>query len=428
MGVIDLGVVTPYEPSEPGRPRLRLIAAVLAVLSLMALTGSAPPRSHALSTLWTIPVNGNEDSFTLTPDGVYVLSSLGARRITAYEPRTGRIRWTRLRPDDTSWIGVVDSGVLVAPAIDDDTTQNIAIDTGTGRQLWRRPGDAVAISAGRVLLTVGDAEGPSIRRLDVVDLHTGTVVWSHPADRRRTWVATGGEHPDRIAVVTADGQVTVHDFGTGRVLAARQLPLAAGTQHPDEPSGIGVAGHSLVLPGPDGDLSTVRLFDLTTLRERWQVSSPSLSGFYECGPVLCLNDANGLTGYDADTGRVLWRRPGDGYAASLGRDRLVIETGSEGARRVLADARTGRELTDLGTGSLGYGYDSDGPFYALFLTRDPPGRTAVGELDEHTGAIELRGALDPSADYCQSAGDLLACITGGGRLTVTAVGPSRYAA
>jgi outer membrane protein assembly factor BamB len=422
-GVIDLGVVTPFEPPAAARPvPRRALAAVLALICLVTVTGSAPPRPHSLPTLWAVPVNGNQDSFTVTPGGVYVLSTLGRRRISAYEPRTGKIRWTIPGLDDTAWIGAVSAGVLLTPAFNDGIAQTVALDTATGRQLWRERGDALAIAGGRVLLTEPDPDGPSVRSLRVVDLHSGATTWAYAADDRRTWAAADADTSDRVVIAAEDGQVEVHDLATGRLVAGARMPWPGAANRPDQPNGIGVTGHTLILPGADNSRPTMTVYDTETLRERWHVASPSLSGLYPCGAVMCLNDADGLTGYDEDTGRVLWHRAGAGYASTLHADRLVIENGDEGARRIVADARTGRQLTDLGTGSLAYGYGAGDPVFALSLTRDPPGRTSVGELDERTGAVELRGAVDPPADFCQNAGDVMACLVGGAQLTILDLG------
>ncbi|WP_067507828.1 PQQ-binding-like beta-propeller repeat protein [Actinoplanes sp. TFC3] len=420
MGVIELGVVTPYEPAEPVRPDLRryLIALVL-LLSAGLLTGAAPIPQHSFTTLWRIPINGNEDSFAMNPGGVYVLSSTGERRVTAYDPRTGKIRWTRMVRDSTSWIDAAGGGVLLAPTSDGSTSQTIALEDGTGRELWRQPGDSLTVHAGLVLLIQGDPEMSAVRSLRVVDLHTGTPVWSFTAGRRRTWIATGDTDADRLVVATEDGDVTVHDFGSGRVVTHGWVPWPGAIASPDQPPGVGVAGHTFFLPGTSSEQPAMTMYDTETLHERWRLSSRSIISFYECGPVFCLNDDNGLSVYDQKTGQPLWHRPGEGYAAALHRDRLVLENGI-GARRVLVDARTGRELADLGTSSLSYG--DTGPVYSLALTHQPPGRTAIGELDEHTGRIDLRGALDPAADYCQSTDRLLACYTGGSRLTITEIG------
>ncbi|WP_067507832.1 PQQ-binding-like beta-propeller repeat protein [Actinoplanes sp. TFC3] len=446
MGVIELGLVTDHDETvdEPaaarrlGSPReiRRVLVAVAAALCLLLCTASAPPHSFAPAQLWSIPLLSGQDSFISADDQVYVFTGTagGNRRLSAYGLRTGKLRWTVPELDDAAWIGTVQSGVIMLPTgratVEFDTDnggvgfrefnrETIAIDAATGRQLWRLPGEVAASHGDLALLTEWDEQGSTVRTLRAVGLHDGIPAWQNSPAAVQSW--TTSEDLGRLVTATGEGLVQVLDFADGSVQTSRKLPWAGRATSGDRSTDISTEGQQLVVRNVAGSKATVTAYDLASLTERWHLTSDTLNGFYGCGPVMCLNDASGVAGYDRLTGRRLWQRASGGWAVPVGPDRLILEDGQEGARHALLDSHTGATLADLGTAGIVWDYqDTASTAYVLIRTTSPPQRTALGEVDEHSGEIRLRGLIDEMQDYgCHAEGTLLLCATADGRLTVT---------
>ncbi|MFI5931513.1 PQQ-binding-like beta-propeller repeat protein [Actinoplanes sp. NPDC051494] len=437
MAVIELGLVTGDDdgrpPTAPWRPHPRLLIATVLVVCLCTISGSVPPRPHPFTELWSVAFRAETDSFVMLGDRVYVLSSDGGRRLTAYEQRTGTIRWTVAGLDDALWVNRAASGVLLLPTgnttveydlgdgqtgIREFAPDLVAVDTATGRRLWRRSGEFLAAREGRALLVDWNEPGDAVRAARVIDLRDGTTVWSLSEPGPRTWVAVDDGDPDRVVVVRDGGRVSVHDLADGRLVADGRVPWPEAT---DYSTVLTVTGHTFHIHSAEGDLAGVSVHDTETLREKWHATSTG-GGFYSCGTIMCGNQSNGITGYDRDTGTALWRLRGDGYATELTADRLLVELGTEEAERIMIDTRTGRQLADIGSGRLIAVRGTPGPWYLVNETADPPGRTSVAELDDRTGETLLRGSIGTAPGYaCESIGDVLTC-GGPQTLTVTDVG------
>ncbi|GAA2546177.1 hypothetical protein GCM10010435_14220 [Winogradskya consettensis] len=447
MAVIELGLVTgdDEEPRAPARRRvrpgdIRILAAVVAVLCVVAVTGSEPPESHAPVTLWSVPLQGGSDSFASEGSNVYVLSSgegYGAQRsLTAYDLRNGTARWSVQGVDDATWIGSVTDGVLTLPAagttveyensdgskgLREYTRDTIALDTATGQELWRLRGEFFSSGGGRVLLGEWNSEGSTVSSLRVVGLRDGVTAWRRTGSGAQSWVTTNGVLSDRLVTATAEGLVEVLDFADGHVVATQRLPWQPAADSSEQTTELSVEEHTLYLRTVDGDRGRVVAYDTETLRELWRLDSRPFGGFYACGPVMCLNDDNGISGYDPVTGQLRWQRPGGGYAFPLYDDRLVVDEDQDGSRHSVIDGRTGATLTDLGTATLVWSYtDGSDQVYALTRTTQPPGATAVSALDKRTGTLAMRGLIPQVQDYgCQAAEKLLVCATNNAQLSVT---------
>jgi outer membrane protein assembly factor BamB len=448
MGVIELGLVTdagdqPLEtvarPIRHGDVR-RVLLAALAVLCLFGVTASALPVSHAPRQLFTVPFRDGSDGFTVTPEAVYVLSSMDGR-LTAYASHTGEVLWSSTELGGASWVGAVESGVMLLPA-DDATVQvedtdgsqifrqftrrTVAVDSATGRQLWRRPGDFSASAGGLVLLAEWNDDGSSARTLRVVRLRDGSELWTRPGGGLETWVSGGwlGGGSDRLVTVTGTGAATVYALADGREVASGRLPWSRQDREDGTYTNLTVDGHTLYLENVADQRGTVSAYDTETLHELWRVDERSYGGFTGCGPVLCVSTPRGTSGYDRATGTLRWSRPDAANVFPMSGGLLVVDR-ENGSRRAVIDAGSGRDIADLGTANLVWDFTSrtDMP-YLLARTQEPAGRMAVSRLDARTHQVRLLGTIGAISDNsCQSAATILACVTAAdGRLAVTDVG------
>ncbi|MET8152967.1 PQQ-binding-like beta-propeller repeat protein [Actinoplanes sp. NPDC049668] len=445
MTVIELGLVTDGGDQPPvDRPRRRLrrselrraLVAAVAVLCAVTVTGSARPVSHSPVRLWSTPYRDGAETFTVAGGAVYVLSQSGATRLTAYDLSTGAVRWSNSSLGDAKWLGPVQAGVLLLPAAystalldDPDGTEvsrefsreTVAVDTATGRQLWRGTGELAVAAGGRALLTQWSDDGGRVDTLRVVRLADGGMVWSRPAEGLESWSTEGlfQDRADRLVTASASGDVEVRDLADGSLVAAATLPWSA----PDtRNTAVTVDGHRLYVEH-SGGRTTVTAYDTETLRRLWHIEPDSPGGSYSCGPVFCVNGPQGTAGYDRDTGELRWRIPGSANAFPFTGGQLMVDDDQSGARHHLVDAATGRRLVDLGTASPVWNFPIAVSPYLLTRTREPLGLMAVSRFDARSGQVLLIGAMPPVIEYgCQNEGTLLACATQDGRLAVTDVG------
>jgi outer membrane protein assembly factor BamB len=449
MAVIELGLVNsggdePAPGAEP-RPmrradRRRLLAAVVAICCVLTVTGSARPEPQGPVELWTAPFAPEADTFRLAGDSVYVLSRAGGSRLTARDARTGRERWTTTDIESSAWLNVIQAGVLMLPAgtvavsheesdgtvsTRDFNRDTVAIDTATGRSLWHRRGEVSATfgNSDQVLLTEWNETGERAEGLKVIRVRDGSTVWSRTRGDLEFWMTdtTAGADPERLVTVNAQGMVEVLSLADGGVVTTGRIPWTARPKE-DEYSSVNVQGQRLFVDQTVRNTSSVSVYDLDTLRPLWHVEQATPGGSYLCGPVVCLSDAEGTSGYEPETGKLRWRLPGAGSGAPLPDGRLMIESlGS--ARRTLVDAMTGRLLADLGTAMPVWDTLGRTTPYLIADTTDPPDRSSVSSFHPATGEVLLRGTIAPVLDYgCQHEGGLLACVTQNNQLAVTDVG------
>jgi outer membrane protein assembly factor BamB len=447
MAVIELGLVHANgdEPApDPGRRPLgrsdlrRLLVALVAVFCVLTVTGSARPDPRGLTQLWTAPFTQDTDTFRLSGGSIFVLSGQGDRRLTAYDSRTGAVRWSTAAVEQATWLTTVEDGVLLMPVgtvsiTEQDPDGNVssrefsrdtvAIDATTGRQLWRRPGEVTTAIGDRVLLSEWNDTGDHAQLLRVVRLRDGATIWSRARAELDFWMTDtlAGAKADRLVTVTAQGAAEVLDMADGSVVSTGKLPWTQRSRN-DDYSSINVQGRRLYLDQTIASGSSVSVYDTETLTLLWHREQTSGGGSYPCGPVVCISDAHGVAGLDNETGALRWRLPRATNGYPLLGDRLLVEE-IEGTRRSLVDGKTGRVLTDLGTAMPVWDSLGRGTPYLLDRTVEPPSRTAVSRLDARTGEVLLQGAITPILDYgCQNEGTLLACVTQDNQLTVTDVG------
>jgi outer membrane protein assembly factor BamB len=447
MAVIELGIVNPDgDPPEPepgrrplGRPELRrLLVALVAVCCVLTVTGSARPDPRGLPQLWATPFGPETDTFRLSGDSVYVLNQQTGRRLSAYDARTGAVRWSTAAVEDTTWINVIAGGMLLMPSGVTTVTHQepdgswssrefnrttTAINTATGRPAWTRPGEITAMLGDRVLLSEWDEAGEQTRRLGLVRLRDGGPVWTRERGDVALWTTdtTPGVQAERLVTLTEQGRAEVISPADGSVVATGKLPWA-GEPLNNNYSTFTVQGHRLYLDQTVQNRSTVTAYDTETLRRLWSVEQKTSGGSYGCGPVVCVSDGTSMSGHDRDTGERLWHLPGVASSYPLLGDRMVVEEDG-GSRRRLIDARTGRPLADLGVAMPVWDSSARTTPYVIARTAEPLGLTSVSSFDPGSAEVVLRGAIPRVLDYsCQNEGDLLACVTEDNQLAVTDVG------
>jgi outer membrane protein assembly factor BamB len=447
MSVIELGLVRQDgdEPAAgPGRSpmrlrdRRRMLAALVTVGCLSTLAGSAQPGPGALPTLWSASFSQDVDSFRLVDGSLYVLTQQGGRRLTAHDARTGAVRWSTTDIGDTTWMTTVTGGVLLMPAGVTTITQQeadgssyvreysrdtVAIDTATGRRMWREPGEFHALAGDKVLLSEWNETGEQARRLRAVRLSDGGTVWTRDRHDLAFWTTdmTPGAVADRLVTVTPQGRVEVITPADGKVLTTGQLPWTAPARNNDS-STITVQGRRIYLDQNIRNEASVSSYDIDTLRRLWRVEQSSPGGSYACGPVVCVSDGVSMAAYDRESGALRWQLAGASGGYPLLGDRLMVDE-EGGSRRALVDAATGHRIADLGAAMPVWDSLARGTPFLLTRTREPAGLTAVSNFDPGYAQVTLRGAIVPVLDYsCQNEGALLACVTQDNHLIVTDVG------
>jgi len=330
-------------------------------------------------------------------DGVLLMPA-GSARVTHEEP-DGTRSWREFSRDTT------------------------ALDTVTGRPLWRGRGEVAAVVGDRVLLSEWNGTGDRARRMRMVRLRDGGTVWSRDRVDLTYWATdtTAGAGAERLLTLDPDGRAEVLAIADGSVVTTGRLPWSGSTQGEDY-SMITVTGRRLYLDQTVHNQSSVTAYDADTLRRLWRVEQPSSGGSYACGPVVCVSDGTTVAGHDRETGALRWRLPAAMNGFLLPGGRLIVDE-EGGARHTLVDAATGRRLADLGPATPVWDSFGRATAYLVAGTRQPAGLTSVSRFDPASGEVVLRGTIMPVLDYaCRYEDDLLACATQDNRLVVTDVG------
>ncbi|MGW4946328.1 outer membrane protein assembly factor BamB family protein [Actinoplanes sp. NPDC004185] len=449
MAVIELGLVGAEGDEQDARPDRRplgrrdlrsLLVAVVTAVSVLTVTGSARPDPSGLTELWSIPFELGSGAYMLTPDTVYVLTQPGQDRLSAYDLRTGGLRWSRPAPDDSSWLSGIRAGALLLPAglstamyedADGSTVtrelsrDTVAVDAGTGRLLWRQTGELINAEDDRALLSEWNEAGDKITTFRAVRLSDGSTIWSRPAGDIGSWATDNapGAKAERLVTVTAQGRAEVLDLDDGSLVTTGTFPWRPESASENDYTTVTVDGAQLYLERNEGDASTVTAYDTDTLRQLWRVDRTAPGGAYGCGPVVCLNGTNDTTGRDRTTGEVRWRIPGAANGFPLLDGLLLVGDDETGARHRLVDTATGRQLIDLGTAMPVWDHRLRGTRYVVARAQNATNLTLISQMDPRSGQVLLRGTVAAVLDFgCQSSGDVIVCETGDNRLIVTDVG------
>ncbi|MGC9666536.1 PQQ-binding-like beta-propeller repeat protein [Planosporangium sp. 12N6] len=401
--VIDLGELTgegaPEAADGPVRPPRRLALALVAVLVVAGLFGDDArlPLRPVLTTPFT------PTDFDLRGDVLYVFDgSYAPNEVSAYRLWDGRRLWRARSPKTTTYTTVrqVGARTLLIPESGscgaDDPVSTVAVDTGSGREVWRHPGTPQPpVSGGGVVLMsrpaasgCGAGSRPGRGYWEAVDAATGAVMWSTElAADVRALFETGEDRGTRWAALVAnDGTVTTRDLFTGAVTGQTVLPdLTLPNPRPtlpdpptepgpsgvsDEPGpgvppDVTIAGdhllvvrHRPVRTGRDVNPTVLDIsaYDLVTLAPSWSVrvdlglsGRSGGSGYHDlsaCGPMLCLRGRQWTVYLDPADGAERWRSSLSllttaGGWALLADPRVGTEQSPPGALAV-RDVRTGR--------------------------------------------------------------------------------------
>jgi outer membrane protein assembly factor BamB len=388
----------PVAAGRTGRRRpSRLWPAVLvAALVLTGLEG-AVPSLRPLVPIASIPDAGAQD-FALSGGILYQVEPDPAvpGRVAAYRLAGGDRLWSVALPEPVDLVlpappSSSDAGVLLAQSFQATARAAVsAVDTGSGRLLWRAAGDIGAFPTGRSIVVLGAVPGSTETR--AVDLRSGATVWRRSLGDGSYRVAAADN--DDILLVSPDGGVEVLDAGTGRLRATgRPLP----GQLPLDLDGGALYAVSAV------DDREIHAYDLATLAQRWSARLPDPPDtVWSCGSARCASAGRVLLAVDPDTGRVRWRQA-----------RLPGERVDLGGRTVTFRSALGDAFTSTGRTSVVYRTQPNpvtdlGP--PLYTMEAGTGSLLV-RLDPATARRQVLGLLPAglASSRCHATGGYLAC-------------------
>jgi outer membrane protein assembly factor BamB len=417
--LIDLDLIRPHEPERSPRGRFArrparawLVAA--AVLAVAASGGSADSGAGRLDKVLTIDTV--EDGELAIGSGAVFVAARNTDRPTEIRRRSldGRgADWTVAVAGPVEGITIRPTAqVLLVSVAGEGTT---ALDMRTGRVLWRNPTEHHVVSSDDVVLLEKlpeSEDGPP--SIDVVDLRTGRTVWSLDAGQATEWLvdepASPTDRPQFIVTVEPEGAVTTFRFADGAVLARRTLRLPAsewGAEDDEDFTQVSTAGDILFHARRQGDRTSLAAYRIATLETLWRVDDGPVGTVSACGPVICINDAEAVSGLDPRTGAHRWTAAEWGYGGTFGH-RLIAFAG-EGSDRVgLLDPDTGQVVHQLGTGAVVGG--SDRFFLRQDVTR--PGHSWVVDMAVDRPAVRVLGRLDLTTTApCAADGPHVACMS-----------------
>jgi PQQ-like domain len=391
-------------------PNRRARFAALGLLVALLLGGAAAP-AHPVPALASVPDSGR-DMFEIVADTLYVAEPepRDQSRVSAYRLPRGDRLWSTLLPVP---VGVlypeVAGGVLLGQAYRGPAgfAQVVALDTGTGRLLWRREGevDWVRAASGQVLV----GPGPGATRVRDLRLRTGEEVWSQAqwsgsAEAAASPPAGGA---DRVVLQSSRGGVQVLDADTGHVLADAAVPPGLG---------LYLVGDQVLVPLRQNGADVLAAYDLATLAPRWVVALPGPATFVaDCGALLCVTGIGILTVLRSDDGANPW--PAGSWTSANPVGRYLLADGPDPA---VVDAGTGAVLLRLsGWSWLRASPDGGGRVLVRRPAREGPLVFAVLDASGAHPRLQLVGTpIGVRSTLCQAAYGYLACRTVDGRIGI----------
>lgn len=417
MTTIDLGDLTATpEPPRPPRSRpviVRDVAlALVALLCLTAVTASArpaPPRG--VRVLWQTPF-GESDLNVLGQDSLYLARNIGGQfRLSAFDLATGRLRWERATGEGSYMQLAESAGLLllrVAPAVDGFSGDTVAVDTRTGKDLWRMTGEPQDVYGDTAVLA--DYSGGQMRGLRVVRLSDQVTLWSRsvPGSDGQTVVLDNGRP---VSLVTLRrGKLDVYRYADGTLTASAWVPVAVDVQGNPQFNDLSTTRDYLVVNSSLTRGSDATVYRLDTLARVWGASSDTGLVFACTDSLVCVDTVNGLSADDPATGRQVWFAADATSAWRIG-DRLALADGAtDGSRWLLG--LDGRRIGQRVTGTWAVDLDPHGSLLLTHTTRNPPSLSAVSRWDLATGRIDLAGALPGPVRGCDAVTHYLTCMHG----------------
>jgi WD40 repeat protein len=261
-----------------------------------------------------------------------------------------------------------------------------------------------SVTAGRPVVVAPDGTHAVVETdadTRLVDLPSGTVVWSIPAHVAGAEFSSDGL---RAAVATSDGLVHVVDVTAAREIGP-PINVAAGSRLMWTPRG------GLVVVAPDANRVIVVSVDPTISAHDLppaNVAEGGVSAVSPDGTLLAFRGQSATTVWDLQTGTILWSRP-DADDAAIAPDVSDAAVFSADSRHLLDLAAHGATLADASTGAV-ISHDPD----AAFAYPDPTGHHAVT-----TGARTVLWDLVAGVRLSQREGFASAAWTADGAHLVT---------
>ncbi|MFB4298798.1 serine/threonine-protein kinase [Actinomadura sp. NTSP31] len=239
---------------------------------------------------------------TVDKDSVYVQPSRG--ELVAMDPASRARRWTAALPsgyDVRAFFGP--TGGLLALGDGDGTV--LGHDARTGRHLWTYRGrdatDLRGIQGGTLIAASGDEGERQEGTVLGIDTATGAVRWSRTYGNMRFAQPKGG---DLLFGSQTGHTLDAFSAATGRTVWSAEFPDAAGDLSESSPA-VTVANGTAYL-----DAGALYALDLATGRRRWTYEPPAPGGDQRTVLVdrerVYLFDDHKLVALDARTGRRLW--------------------------------------------------------------------------------------------------------------------------
>lgn len=286
-----------------------------------------------------------------------------------------------------------------------DAATTTVFDPRTGRVLWTRDGLPIGTTSGDLLLFEDWADGSVERGKTAVYGATGETVWSirKPA----------GQHDHNqhlLANHSEDGHLTTYDLAGGGQLATVQTSL--------RPTEGALVRDDLVLLWQRERRPSVVAYDADGLARRWSVDLPVEGVAGGCRTVVCLHGPGGVVVLDPETGAKLWSfdwpRPGRHTAQEVGgqgrRAWLLLHLRTEpdyALRTWIVEGRTGELVLDVTGWELPVGDQPD-----QMIQRRTAHETWFGRLTADPPRVQVLGSLGYTTT-CVTAEPHLACQTGG---------------
>lgn len=436
--VIDLGLIPPagtdYQP-EPPPPTVRARwsrALACAVLLPLFCTVAAVATDPPLRQVGTIATS-SQQNFQLFQDGLYLVdgrqSLRGTETVSAYSPEGG-LRWIKTVPGwapETRVYETADETVINAADLS-GPTEFVAVDRGTGRELWAGGGLAgggqpyvlaVQPSPGRALVDVIDV-GHGANELYWLSTRTGRVFWKFalPTGWR---VNVVGEPPGpAYRILGPDGDLMVVNLSDAGGHRTVRLPDADSVSDPLRRA-LTVGTDAVIVSDAGPSQTVVHSYDPQTYQLRWERAFTGAVTVQTCEPDLCVQNEQALDAIDPRTGVVWWQSsPAVIYPVGAA---MIAQTSTRFGVEppMLLDATSGRRLADLDTWQvLAVSGDT-----TAFLMRPLTGRSGLwlGRLDVAAASVQVLAAVPDLSDNCAATGTYLACQLSSGTIVIWRTAP-----
>jgi outer membrane protein assembly factor BamB len=392
-GLIDLDAQPGVSAAPLGRPHPRAVLGLLTVLLLLTL-GAATPLPRPVPAA-IIPATFLDETF-VDGDRLYVVgpaagTGLQLMRIFRLPDARPLGRMEIGYPGSVSGVRRVGRVLLITAG---GPSVTVAVDAGTGRQLWQFGATVLTVSADTVLMTTTSVlNDGAVWALDPL---TGVVRWK--VDQP---VGGGFLVASRWLVTTSrQGRIASYDGRSGALLASVQTRLAGFSYNY-------TAGDQFLI----GDAEGLTAYGLPGLTPRWHVATDRREDFLQadCVRILCsYYGQQGVGVRDPATGRSLWSSSHWDTIAPVG-DGLIgaADQGSlDGVPLFLLDPATGRSRGDYGGWRAVVG--PDGSLRYALHPAATPNDYWFGELDPARPAVRILGEAPQVSGHCDaSAGALI---------------------